>query len=76
MEKTVHARLDPESRRALEKVRRRLGWSESKAIREGLRLLAATHALDHASKIVGIGAFSSGVPDLGSNKEHLRAFGT
>ncbi len=74
MVETVQARLDPESKRALSKLARVTGWSTSRIIREGLRALAACHG-PATERIVGLGKFSSGVKDLGSNKQHLRGFG-
>jgi hypothetical protein len=59
--KTVQARLD------------RLGLSPSMVVREGIRLLAATQPMSR--KIAGLGKFSSGASDLGSNKKHLQGFG-
>jgi hypothetical protein len=59
--KTVQARLD------------RLGLSPSMVVREGIRLLAATQP--KSRKIAGLGKFSSGASDLGSNKKHLQGFG-
>jgi hypothetical protein len=59
--KTVQARLD------------RLGLSPSMVVREGIRLLAATQP--ESRKIAGLGKFSSGASDLGSNKKHLQGFG-
>jgi hypothetical protein len=59
--KTVQARLD------------RLGLSPSMVVREGIRLLAATQP--KSRQIAGLGKFSSGASDLGSNKKHLQGFG-
>jgi hypothetical protein len=50
-----------------------MGLSSSTVIREGIRLLAAFQP--KSRKIVGLGKFSSGLPDLGSDKKHLRGFG-
>jgi len=44
-------------------------------VREGIRLLAASHPGHGRLKIVGLGKFSSGRADLGSIKKHLRSFG-
>jgi hypothetical protein len=44
-------------------------------VREGLRLLAASHPAAGPRRIAGMGQFSSGKPDLGSNKKHLKGFG-
>jgi hypothetical protein len=71
----VQARLDDDAQKALENLVRRLRWSPSKVVREGIRLLAASHPGSGHPKIVGLGKFSSGRADLGSNKKHLQGFG-
>jgi hypothetical protein len=76
MKTSVQARLDPESQAALEGLVRRLGWSTSRAVREGLHLLARQHGGGAARKMIGIGMFDSGIPDLGSNKKHLEGMGS
>lgn len=75
MKATVQARLDREAQLALERMVSRLGWSPSRVVREGLRLLAACHGSPRGKKVFGAGRFASGLPDLGSNKKHLRGFG-
>jgi hypothetical protein len=75
MKAIVQARLDQESQAALEQLSRRLGWSYSKVVREGLRLMAACYPAKRGKKIIGMGQFSSGEPDLGSNKKHLEGYG-
>jgi len=72
---TIQARLDKPSQRALARLVRQLGWSQSKAIREGLLVLAACHLGNGQRKIIGQGQFDSGLPDLGSNKKHMEGFG-
>ena len=52
-----------------------LVWAPSKIVREVLRLLATFHASVGQPRITGLGRFSSGLPNLGSNKKHLRDFG-
>jgi len=74
MRSTVQARLDRDTQRALERLVRRTGWSPSRVVREGLRLVAACYR-PAGGKIAGMGKFSSGRPDLGSNKVHLKGFG-
>ncbi len=71
----VHARLDPETRRVLERLRRTTGLRDSALIRRALRALDAGVAVPSPPRIVGLGKFRSGVTDLGSNPEHLRGFG-
>ena len=75
MKPSVQARLDRRSQMALERLVRRLGWSPSRVVREGVQLLAACYAGPSAQQVIGVGRFASGLPDLGSNKKHLRGFG-
>ena len=75
MTKIVQARLGDESVKYL-KILKDDGYSESEAIREGIKLLSLTVIGKKANKtIIGLGQFQSGVKDLGSNKKHLRGFG-
>ena len=71
--KTVQARLDAATEKALARLVNRLGISPSIVVREGIRLLAASQP--KSRPIAGLGKFSSGTPDLGSNKNHLKGFG-
>lgn len=72
---TVQARLDEEATRDLEHLRRALGLSTSEVVREAVRRMAATHPRAPRPRMAGLGQFASGVPDLGSNKKHLKGFG-
>ena len=71
----VQARLTAEEARSLARLSRHLGWSPSRIVREGLRLLAASNPAPGRPRIIGLGKFSSGLPDLGSHKKHLKGFG-
>jgi hypothetical protein len=71
----VHARLDPKTEHALSQLRRKLGLTDSAIIREAIRVLATTTIKPVRSRIIGMGAFESGISDLGSNKKHLKGFG-
>jgi hypothetical protein len=75
MKSNVQARLDRPSRAALERLMRRLGWSPSRVVREGVRLLDACYGGAAPKRFVGAGRFASGLSDLGSNKKHLKGFG-
>jgi hypothetical protein len=75
MKTSVQARLDPEGQAILERLTKRLGWSSSQVVREGLRLLALHYDVAPRKKVIGLGQFDSGVSDLGSNKKHLEGFG-
>ena len=71
----VQARLNDAEERKLTQLTRELGWSPSKVVREGIKLVAATHPGKSHLRIIGLGKFASGKGDLGSNKRHLRGFG-
>ncbi|HTC87030.1 MAG TPA: CopG family transcriptional regulator [Bryobacteraceae bacterium] len=71
--KTVQVRLDADTEKTLARLVDQLGVSPSIVVREGIRLLAASQP--KTRKIAGLGKFSSGISDLGSNKKHLRGFG-
>ena len=73
--KLVQARLDDETDGILKELRRRTGLSDSEIVRRGVRSLAALSRPAAEIRVVGLGQFSSGVRDLGSNKEHLKSFG-
>jgi hypothetical protein len=75
MRSVVQARLDPDSQKALERLAGRLGWSTSQIVREGIRVLESCYGQGTGQRIVGLGKFSSGIRDLGSNKRHLKGFG-
>jgi hypothetical protein len=75
MRSAIQARLDDRSRKRLSVLIRELGWTPSQVVREGLRILEATHLVRKKRGIIGLGKFRSGVRDLGSNKKHLRGFG-
>jgi hypothetical protein len=75
MANAIQARLDERSRKRLAVLVRELGWTPSQVVREGLRVLEASYLRRKKKGIIGVGKFSSGVTDLGSNKEHLRDFG-
>ena len=72
---SVQARLDDRSRKRLALLVRKLGWTPSQVVREGLRILEASHVRKKKQGVIGLGKFRSGVSDLGSNKKHLRGFG-
>jgi hypothetical protein len=75
MSKVVHARLDDESEALLRRLGRATGLSDSEILRRGLSALEAVSGRSGRPRIIGLGAFTSGQTDLGSNKGHLAGFG-
>jgi hypothetical protein len=70
MNKSIRVRLDSKSSKALASLRSRLGWSDSKIVSEGLKMMAAHHLAPFGHAIIGLGKFSSRKSDLGSNKKN------
>jgi hypothetical protein len=75
MGKIVHARIDDETRKLVEQVRRQTGWPESEIVRRAIKALACVTVAPGRRKVIGQGRFASSVADLGSNKKHLDGFG-
>ena len=75
MARIIHARIDDQTERLLGSLERRLGWNDSKVVREGIKALNYLLVPKRPRRIVGLGRFRSGIPDLGSNKRHLKGFG-
>jgi hypothetical protein len=71
----VQARLDKETQAALDRLVRRHGWTTSSVVREGIRLVEQQHAPAPRPKLIGIGKYDSGIPDLATNKKHMEGFG-
>jgi hypothetical protein len=74
MKAMVQARLDEETLAALERLRRE-GLTTSEVIRKGIHLAAKEHPARPRLKVIGLGNYDSGIPDLASNKKHLANFG-
>jgi ribbon-helix-helix CopG family protein len=75
MARVVQARLDDDTERMLDELRRRTRLSDSELVRRGIRSLAVLPPSGRGPKVIGVGRFASGVRDLGSNKTHLKGFG-
>jgi hypothetical protein len=75
MSSVIHARLDADSDSIRGQLQKQLGWSDSQIVREGIKSLSALVRTGGKRRIIGLGKFKSGKPDLGSNKEHLGGFG-
>ncbi|MBM4364756.1 MAG: ribbon-helix-helix protein, CopG family [Deltaproteobacteria bacterium] len=75
MARVAHVRLDDDTDELLDRLTRQTGRSASEIVREGLRLVANATPPPVTPEIIGLGAFDSGLDDLGSNKAHLSGFG-
>jgi hypothetical protein len=71
----VHARLDAKARRTLDRLRRKTGLTDSELIRRALEAYLAGEGPARRRRVIGLGEFESGEPDLGSNPDHLEGFG-
>jgi hypothetical protein len=72
---TLEARLDRRSQVLLDRLVRCTGWSASRVVREGVKLLTARYRLSPTKQVIGLGRFASGLSDQGSNKKHLKSIG-
>ena len=59
----------------LRRLGRATGLSDSELLRRGLGALEAVSGRSGRPRIIGLAAFASGQPDLGSKKRHLAGFG-
>jgi len=75
MKMVVQARLDEETKAALDRLVQRRGWTTSRVVREGIRLVEKRHASAPRRKLIGIGKYDSGLPDLATNKKYMEGFG-
>ena len=75
MARIIHARLDPRTEQLFGELEQLLGWNDSEIVREAIKTLYAVVPRGEPRKIVGLGQFCSGKPDLGSDKKHLDGFG-
>ncbi len=79
MKNYIHARLGPEERVLLKKLKKATGESESALVKKGLRLVykEEVQGIKNALEVAGdlVGCVSSGIGDLSTNKKHLEGFG-
>jgi len=71
----IQARIDAATEAALARLRRQTGMTDSQLVRKGLELVSRSERPVTARRVRGMGRFSSGRSDLGSNKAHLSGFG-
>jgi hypothetical protein len=75
MKAMVQARLDRETQAVLERLVKRHGWSMSRVVREGIRLIGQRQAAAVRPRLIGIGMFEGGPTDLSTNKKYLEDLG-
>lgn len=74
MQEIVQARLDPETAKILDELAGYLNKGRSEIVREAIRQLAMSTPVRKPS-FVGLGQFDSGIPDLATNKKHMKGYG-
>jgi predicted transcriptional regulator len=75
MGSSVQARLDEETKQALDRIVRRYGWSVSRALRECILQTDKLSTPKRTQRMIGIGSVDFGPGDLATNKEYLRDLG-
>lgn len=71
----VQVRIDSTTEKALARLRRQTGLTDSQLVRKGLELVSQSTMPGTTRRVRGIGRFASGRSDLGANKQHLSGFG-
>ncbi|WP_197525517.1 hypothetical protein [Pseudobythopirellula maris] len=75
MARIVQARVDDDTDALIQELKLQTGWNESELVRNGIEALVQKLRPKKRRRISGLGAYDSGVTDLGSNKKHLEGFG-
>ena len=75
MKTVAQLRLDPETRRVLDGLVKRKGWTTSEVLRKGIHLVAKEAEKAAPIRIHGLGEFDFGVADLSTNKKYMEGFG-
>jgi hypothetical protein len=75
MARVVQARLDEETESLRSQLQQQLGWSNSKIVREGIKLLSAVTPRNGKRRFSGAGKYESGLPDLATNPKYMDGFG-
>ena len=75
MGSVVQARLDQETKAALDKLVRQRKMSVSEVLREGIRLVEERQAPLPRRKVIGVGGLKTGILDLATNPKHMEGFG-
>ena len=75
MSAVIQARLDDETRAVLARLLKDKGLTASEIVRKGIHLVAREAQSSKPIKIIGLGEFDSGIPDLATNKKHLAGIG-
>ena len=72
---TVQARLDDKAQAALRQIARIEGWTTSEVIRECICEGAERRTAKPRPRLIGVGMFDSGIPDLSTYKKYMEGFG-
>jgi hypothetical protein len=75
MAATVQARFDTKAQEALNRLTRANGWTRSQALRECVLRVDEQTIAKPLPRLIGIGCVDSGLPDLATNKAHMKDFG-
>jgi hypothetical protein len=71
----IQTRLNEATKAALKNAARQQGRSVSELVREGVELVISRHSASPRRKIIGVGRFKTGIPDLSTNPKHMEGFG-
>jgi hypothetical protein len=75
MGSSVQVRLDDETEAALKRIASAEGWTTSEALRFCIHQVDRQRGAKRRQRLIGIGEFDSGIPDLATNKKYLDDLG-
>ena len=75
MSNVIQARLDADTDAIRQDLKKRLGWTDARIVREGIKVLASITPKSGKRKLAGIGKYDTGISDLSTNPKHLEGFG-
>lgn len=75
MSNVIQARLDTDTNALRQELKERLGWTDARIVREGIKVLASITPKNGKRKLSGIGKYEAGISDLSTNSKYMEGFG-
>jgi hypothetical protein len=75
MGSSVQLRLDEETEAALKRIAHAEGWTDAETLRFCIHEVDRQRGAKRQRRMIGIGEFNSGIPDLATNKKYLEDLG-
>lgn len=75
MSKIIEVELDDETNDLRTALKNRLGWTDTRIVREAIKALASVTPTSGRRNLTGVGEYDSGLGDLATNPEYLEGLG-